>query len=89
MTIQRKLLLLALMLLLISVGIVVAQSSTNYMQQRSVMVGGSSADSTNYTVVSVFGQPATGVVDSPNYKVSAGFLYPDFSFDIWLPFVVR
>ncbi len=73
---KRKLLLLVPGLLLISVGMVSAQSSANYVMQRFVMVGGGSADSANYAVASVFGQPATDVVNSANYKVSAGFLRP-------------
>ncbi len=51
--IKRKLLLLALVLLLISVGLVVAQSSTNYTMQRFVMMSGGAADSANYSVTSV------------------------------------
>ena len=90
--IQRKLLLLALVLLLISVGIVVAQSSTNYILQRSVMISGGSADSANYSVTSVIGQPATGVVDSSNYRVSAGFLQPlqqGSGYSVWLPVILK
>ncbi|MGB3717733.1 MAG: hypothetical protein WA996_25200 [Candidatus Promineifilaceae bacterium] len=91
---QRKLVLLVLVLLLISVGIVVAQSSTNYIVQRFVVTGGGSAESANYTVTSVIGQPATDVVDSSNYRVSAGFLHPlqhDSGFDnkTWLPVILK
>ena len=54
---QRKLVLLVLVLLLISVGIVVAQSSANFIVQRFVVAGGGSADSANYALTSVIGQP--------------------------------
>ena len=89
---QRKLLLFALALLLISIGVVAAQTATNYSTQRFVMVGGGSADSANYTVTSVLGQAATGVVDSPNYKITGGFLHPAqerSSSDqrLWLPLI--
>ena len=89
---QRKLLLFALVLLLIPVGMVAAQSSTNYAMQRFVVVGGGSADSASFSVTSVIGQPATDVVNSSNYRVSGGFLYPirqDSRFRVWLPLVLR
>jgi hypothetical protein len=91
---QRKLVLLVLVLLLITVGIVVAQSSANFIVQRFVVAGGGSAESANYAVTSVIGQPDTDVVDSSNYKVSAGFLHPlqhDSGDDnkIWLPVLLR
>ena len=86
---QRKLLLLALALLLISGGMVAAQSSLNFTAQRFVLVGGDSASSTNYKVNSVFGQPATHVVNSPNYKVSAGFLQPNSGYTVWLPVIIK
>ena len=63
---RRKILLFALLLLLISAGIVVAESSTHLITQRFVLVAGGTADSANYTVTSVFGQPATDVVNSAN-----------------------
>ena len=86
---KRKLLLLVLVLLLISVGLVAAQSSTNYVMQRFVMMSGGAADSANYTVTSVIGQPATEVVVSANHKVSAGFLQPGSDFMVYLPVVVK
>ena len=93
---RRKLLLLALVLLLIPVGMAAAQSSTNYVTQRFVIVGGGSAGSANFSVTSVIGQPATDVVNSSNYKVSGGFLYPFLqpSFSepdqrIWLPVIFK
>lgn len=91
---QRKLVLLVLVLLLISVGIVVAQSSANFIVQRFVVAGGGAADSANYALTSVIGQPVTDVVNSPNYKVSAGFLHPlqqdsGLSETIWLPMVLK
>lgn len=89
MKIQRKLLLFALALLLISVGMVAAQSSTNYVMQRFVMMSGGSAKSAHYTVTSVIGQPFTDVADSAHYKVSAGFLHPKSDFYVWLPIIIR
>jgi hypothetical protein len=91
---QRKLVLLVLVLLLISVGVVVAQSSTNYVVQRFVVAGGGLAMSANYTNTSVIGQQATDVVDSSNYRVSAGFLYPlqhdsGFGNRILLPMILK
>ncbi len=95
---QRKLILLALILALTPVGIAVAQSSTNhvtaYITQRFVTMGGGAAESASYSVTSVIGQPVTDVVDSLNYKVSGGFLYPqrqDAEVDnqIWLPVIFK
>ncbi len=87
---KRKLLLLALALLLISVGMVVAQSSTNYVLQRSVMFSGGMADSANYSVTSVIGQPATDVVVGASHTVSAGFLQPDSGgFKVYLPLMTK
>ena len=73
---QGKLLPLVILLLLLSVGIVVAQSSSSYEMQRFVTLSGGAADSTSYAVTSVIGQPLTDVVESANYKVSGGFLHP-------------
>ena len=91
--IPRRLILLALVLLL-PVGVVAAQSSTNYVSQRFVAVGGDSAGSASFSVTSVIGQPATNVVNSPSYKVSGGFLYPSHqgSFSdkkVWLPMLLK
>lgn len=87
---QRKLLLLALILLLLSVGLVGAQSSMNFVNHRFVLVGGDSASSAHYQVVSVFGQPATDVGSSANYTVSAGFLHPlPSAFEVWLPVIIK
>lgn len=86
---QQKLLLLILVLLLISVGIAVAHSSTNYILQRSVLLSGGLADSANYKVISVIGQPATGVVDSTNYSVTAGFLRPQLGYKVWVPVILK
>jgi hypothetical protein len=86
---QRKLLLLILVLLLISVGMVVAQSSTNFILQRSVLLSGGLVDSANYKVNSVIGQPATGVVDSSNYQVTAGYLSPESGYKVWLPVILN
>ncbi len=90
--IQRKLLPLVLLLLLLSVGLGLAQSSTNFNVQRFVTMSGGSADSASYTVKVVIGQPATGVVDSADYTVSAGFLHPPqpgTGFKVWLPAATR
>jgi hypothetical protein len=89
MKIQRKILLLILALLLISAGVVAAQSSSNFILERFVMVGGSSADSTNYAVTSVFGQPATGVFNSGSYEVTAGFLQPNQQSKLWIPVMLK
>ena len=94
---QGKLVLLALVLLVLPVGMVAAQSSSSYVMQRFVMVGGSSAESASFSVTSVIGQSATDVVNSSNYKVSGGFLQPLLSLlqespsneKIWLPLVLR
>ncbi|WP_420627421.1 hypothetical protein [Candidatus Leptofilum sp.] len=78
MKIQRKLLLFAMVLLLFSMGMVVAQSSTNYRVPRSVISSGGTADSANYTVTAAIGQPVTGIIDGSNYKGSIGFLLPAY-----------
>ena len=92
--VQRKLLLLALVLLLLPVGTVASRSSTSSVVQRFVVVGGGAADSANYTITSVIGQPATTVVDSANYKVSGGFLHPlrqgsGVGRELWLPVIIK
>ncbi len=98
MKIQHKLLLLAVVLLLFSMGIVVAQSSTNYRLPRSVISSGGTADSPNYTVTTAIGQPAAGRVNSPNYQGSIGFLLPSYTVIsppsgsehvVYLPIVIR
>ncbi len=86
---HRKILLLVLILLLLSVGIVAANPSANFVMQRFVMVGGSSADSTNYSVTSVFGQPATGVFNGGGHEVTAGFLRPQQDNKVWIPIVLK
>lgn len=89
---QRKLLLLALVLLVIPIGMVAAYSSANFVTQRFVLVGGGASDSASFSITSVIGQPATDVVDSANYKVSGGFLFPlrrVSGYKIWLPVVLR
>jgi hypothetical protein len=90
--IKRKFLLLAIVLLLIPVGVVAAYSSANYTTQRYVIMGGGLADSANFSVASVIGQPATDVAVSANYKVSSGFLFPigrNTGFRVWLPIVLK
>ncbi len=86
----RRTILLVLGLLLIPVGMVVAQSSTNFVVQRFTVYSGGSASSAQYRVRSVIGQPAAGIVSSSRYRVSAGFLYPQEAvFDVWLPMIRR
>ncbi len=98
MKIQRRLLLLSLVLVLFSVGMVVAQSSTNYRVPRSVISSGGTADSANYTVSSAIGQPVAGQVNSSSYQGSIGFLLPSYNLIsppggskhlVYLPIVVR
>ncbi len=86
---KRRLLLIALVVLLISVGLAVAQSSSNFVMQRFVMVSGGTAESAQYKVNAVIGQPATGVVNGANYKGSIGFLFPESRFELYLPLVIR
>ncbi len=85
----RKFLLLALLAFLMTAGMLFAQSSANYNTQRFTAIGGGAADSANYSVVSVFGQQATGYSNSSNYKASSGFLFPIYrlfpAHKIWLP----
>ncbi len=86
--IQRKIALLVLALLLISVGLAAAGSSTNYSVQRFVLSGGGTANSANYQVTTVIGQPAAGIANSSNYQVTAGFLSPPaFPYGVWLPLI--
>lgn len=95
---KHKLLFIALVILLISAGIVVAQTSSNYIVHRSVTLSGGLSDSANYKVHSVIGQPITGVADCSNYQVSAGFLFPQPGAEphvlsqsclVWLPVIVK
>lgn len=88
---KRRLLLLAFALLLMPVGMAAAQSSANYVVHRFVAVGGGSADSANYSVVSVFGQPVTALASSAHRRVSGGFLFPlqGRSSEIWLPMISK
>ena len=89
MKIKRTLILVLLALLVISGGIVAAGSSDNFILERFVMTGGSSADSTSYAVTSVFGQPATGIYSSGSYEVTAGFLQPSQGYKVWVPVVMK
>lgn len=93
MKMQHKLLFLALFLLLVSTGLVFAQSSANYILQRSALVSGGSTSSANYKVDSVIGQTATGQVSSvgSTYQGSIGFLNAadGARYDVYLPLVVR
>lgn len=89
---QRRLLLITFLLLLVPGSVATAQSSTSFVIQRSVMVGGGSADSASYSVTTSIGQPVTDVVTSSSYKVSSGFLVPyekkaSTDNQLWLPIV--
>jgi hypothetical protein len=94
MTKQRKLLFLGLVLLFMSVAVVMAQSSANYVVHRTTTLSGGASESANYKAQSVIGQPATGLSDSANYVVSDGFLFPeqdysDLTEQVWLPLIRR
>jgi hypothetical protein len=89
---RRKLWLLTLLLLLISAGVVLAGSSANFVVHRSVLLSGGSAESANYTVDAVIGQPVTGKFDSANYDSTAGFLFPihnKLGGEVLLPVILR
>jgi hypothetical protein len=89
---KRRLFLLVFVLLLMPIGITAAGSSPNYVMHRFVAVGGGEADSANYSVVSVFGQPVTAVGRSAHHSVSGGFLFPlqgRTSSDTWLPVIFK
>lgn len=91
---KYKRLLLLCVLLLIPVGVVSMQSSINFYVERTAIVSGGSSSSASYSAVSVIGQPATDVVDSPSYQVSGGFLYSRLEegmtgYQIWLPVIVK
>jgi hypothetical protein len=87
---KLKFILFLIVLLVVSVGIVAAQSSSNFVVQRHVVGSGGVADSANYKVTSVIGQQATDVGGSANFKVSAGFLYPlEQGSKIYLPIVIK
>ena len=87
---KQKCILLLIMLFLISAGIVVAQSSSNFVVQRHVVGSGGVSDSAHFKVTSVIGQSATDVGNSANFKVSAGFLYPlDTKSTVYLPIIVK
>lgn len=85
---KLKLILFLIVLLVVSVGIVVAQSSSHFVVQRHVVGSGGLSDSANYSVTSVIGQQATDVGGSTNFKVSAGFLQPQGS-QVYLPLIVK
>ena len=89
---RRKFLPFLFMLLMVSGGVVVAQSSTNFIMQRFETASGGMAESTNYKVSAVIGQPVTDLGDSSNYQVSDGFLFPQHqqqTSKLWLPLVVK
>lgn len=86
---KRKLIVLLLLLLLISVGMVMAQSSANFVVQRHVIGSGGLAASAHYNVTSVIGQQNTDVGNSANFKVSAGFLHPRTQSTVYLPIIVK
>lgn len=89
---KRRFILLSIIVLLVPAGMALAQTSTNYSLSRFVTVAGGSADSTSYSVTSVMGQPNTKTANSPNFKVSGGFLIPKrqepvSNKNIWLPII--
>ena len=91
---KNKLLWVALAVVAIPIGMVAAQSSTRYVTHRIAVVGGGSAESANYSVISVFGQAAIEVASGQNFKVSGGFLFPrrqgfDVADRVWLPMIYR
>ena len=87
---KLKFILFLIVLLVVSVGIVAAQSSSNFVVQRHAIHSGGVADSANYRVTSVIGQQDTDVGGSANFKVSAGFLYPLGSKStVYLPIIVK
>ena len=87
---RRKLLIAALAVGLLSAGIVAAQSSASFVVQRTVLLSGGGAASTNYRVNAVIGQPAAGWSESASQDVSAGYLFPfGLSYRLWLPQVHR
>ena len=70
------LILVPLILMFLSVGITLAQSSTNYQVKKFVFdQGGGTSNSTNHTVVDAIGQSSpVGEASNTNYIVSLGFL---------------
>jgi hypothetical protein len=87
---KLKFILFLIVLLVVSVGIVAAQSSSNFVVQRHVVGSGGVSDSANYKVTSVIGQQATDVGGSANFKVSAGFLHPlGAKSTVYLPIIVK
>lgn len=89
---KQKFILITCLLLLIPLGIVVAQSSPNFVIQRFTPMSGGLSESPNYTVNSVIGQPLVANSESPNYTVTSGFLsvrLADSATTIWLPIIQR
>lgn len=90
---KRRLSLLALVPVMIPIGMVIAQSSTNYVAQRHVTMSGGAANSSNYSVVTVIGQPSTAIVNSSSYEVSGGFLHvqrqESQTNHLWLPVILK
>ena len=91
---QRRLTILVALLLLASAGVAVAQSSPNFALQRFVTLSGGDANSANFKVSVVIGQPATGVANSAGYTVTSGFLQPRpqavrSDYKVMLPMVMR
>lgn len=91
---KRRIIFLVAVLLLVTGGVVVAQSSPNFTLQRFVTLSGGDADSANFKVSVVIGQPATGVANSAGYTVTNGFLQPRpqavrSDYKVMLPMVMR
>ena len=87
---KLKFILFLIALLVVSVGIVAAQSSSNFVVQRHAINSGGVAGSANYKVTSVIGQQDTDVGGSANFKVSAGFLHPlEQGSTVYLPIIMK
>jgi len=75
-------------------GAAAGQSPANWVAHRYVTLSGSSADSTNYSVVTVVGQPVTSITESSSFKVTGGFLHAQHQeqkteHNIWLPIIAK
>lgn len=88
---KRTLLLLGLFLLLIPAGMTAAQSPAGFSVQHFVITGGGAATSAGFSVTGIIGQPVAAVADSPNFKLSGGFVFPNGTAldEIWLPAIYK
>lgn len=88
---KRHILFFSLLFLLISTGIVLANAPSSFVLHRFVALSGGTADSANYEVRSVIGQPSVGTIVNAEHKVSSGF-FPQEDVHIhriWLPVVTK